>query len=68
MTHNGDFAAFAGFGGLVDVGASLGPWLEEALQNLAESMAAPRAELSQAELSRGLPLRRPPTSTPSPTG
>ena len=26
ITHNGDFEAFAGFGELVDVGRSLGPW------------------------------------------
>jgi hypothetical protein len=38
ITHNGDFEAFAGFGGLVDVGASLGPWLEEALQQKAPAV------------------------------
>jgi hypothetical protein len=38
ITHNGDFEAFAGFGELVDVGGSLGPWLEKALHQRAPAV------------------------------
>ena len=38
ITHNGDFEAFAGFGELVDVGRSLGPWLEKALHQRAPAV------------------------------
>lgn len=41
ITHNGDFEAFAALaadGGLVDVATSLGPWLEQALQQPAPAV------------------------------
>lgn len=38
ITHNGDFEAFAGFGLLLDVGSTLAPWLEEALEQPAPAV------------------------------
>ena len=38
ITHNGDFEAFSGFGRLVDVGTTLAPWLEEALEQPAPAV------------------------------
>lgn len=38
ITHNGDFEAFAGFGRPVDVGTTLAPWLERALEQPAPAV------------------------------
>ncbi|MEB3323969.1 MAG: hypothetical protein VKM17_01370, partial [Cyanobacteriota bacterium] len=38
ITHNGDFEAFAGWGRLVDVGTTLAPWLEDALEHPAPAV------------------------------